>query len=118
MKPKNLPSWRRTGSDPDYRFTLANERTFLAWLRTLLALIAGGTMLMHFSSDMSSPGLARSLAIGLCLISGLFAPVAYMKWRANEIAMREGRGLPHSQSILFFTAFVLAIGLFAGVLLR
>jgi putative membrane protein len=112
------PTWRRSGNDPDYRFTLANERTFLAWLRTLLALIAGGTMLMHFSSDMSSPGLAKFLAIGLCVISGLFAPVAYMKWRANEIAMREGRGLPHSQSIVFFAAFVLAIGVFAGVLLR
>jgi hypothetical protein len=28
--------------EPDYRFTFANERTFLAWIRTALALIAGG----------------------------------------------------------------------------
>ena len=26
--------WRKTGKAPDYRFTLANERTFLAWIRT------------------------------------------------------------------------------------
>jgi putative membrane protein len=118
MKTNRSPGWRRTGQDPDYRFTLANERTFLAWLRTLLALIAGGIMLMHFSGDMTSPVLAKSLAIGLCILSGLFAPLAYLKWRDNEIAMREGRGLPHSQSVLFFAAFVLTIGIFAGLVLR
>ena len=36
------PRWYEEGEEPDYRFTLANERTFLAWLRTALALIAGG----------------------------------------------------------------------------
>ena len=30
------------GEEPDYRFTLANERTFLAWVRTALGLLAGG----------------------------------------------------------------------------
>lgn len=34
------PKWRREGRDPDYRFSLANERTFLAWIRTALALLS------------------------------------------------------------------------------
>ena len=33
---------RRHGHEPDYRFTLANERTFLAWIRTSLGLMAVG----------------------------------------------------------------------------
>ena len=36
------------GTDPDPRFTLANERTFLAWNRTALALIAGGLAVAQF----------------------------------------------------------------------
>jgi putative membrane protein len=39
------PAWRHEGTEPDYRFTLANERTFLAWIRTALALLAGGVLL-------------------------------------------------------------------------
>ena len=38
---------RSVGEEPDYRFTLANERTFLAWIRTALALIAGGVALVQ-----------------------------------------------------------------------
>ena len=39
-------SWPRwvydEGTDPDPRFTLANERTFLAWIRTSIAFMAAG----------------------------------------------------------------------------
>lgn len=31
--------WSRQGEEPDYRLTLANERTFLAWIRTALAIL-------------------------------------------------------------------------------
>lgn len=33
------------GSDPDPRFSLANERTLLAWIRTSLAFLALGVAL-------------------------------------------------------------------------
>ena len=32
----------RLGEAPDYRFSLANERTFLAWIRTALGFLAAG----------------------------------------------------------------------------
>ena len=44
------PSWRQEGQEPDYRFSLANERTFLARIRTALALLAGGALLDQFST--------------------------------------------------------------------
>ena len=36
---------------PDIRFTLANERTFLAWLRTAIGLIAAGVAVFHFLDE-------------------------------------------------------------------
>ncbi|MEU1021518.1 DUF202 domain-containing protein, partial [Streptomyces sp. NPDC005904] len=53
---------REEGDTPDYRFSLANERTFLAWLRTALALIGGG-----FAVDQFLPDLRRGWRIGLAL---------------------------------------------------
>ena len=40
------PAWRKTGSTPDYRFSLANETTFLAWIRTALAVLAAGAVVV------------------------------------------------------------------------
>lgn len=60
------PKWRREGRDPDYRFSLANERTFLAWIRSALALLAGGVILEQLATrlgppDSSSPSRRRWL---------------------------------------------------------
>lgn len=44
--PRRRPPLREVGHDPDYRFSLANERTFLAWIRTALALIPVAALLV------------------------------------------------------------------------
>lgn len=49
--------------EPDYRFTFANERTFLAWLRTALALIVAGLALTQLPDLTESTW--RRLVIGL-----------------------------------------------------
>ncbi len=82
------------GEDPDYRFTLANERTFLAWVRTSLALIAAGVAVIRFV-----PGLTLIRhALGFLLIGlgGFLSAMAYRDWQRNEEAMRFGRRLPRS----------------------
>ncbi len=82
------------GTRPDYRFTLANERTFLAWVRTALAMMAAGVAVVQFV-----PGLAVARHIlGLLLITlgGLLAAVSYTHWKRNEQAMRHGEELPRS----------------------
>ncbi|MEW1668062.1 YidH family protein [Streptomyces albidoflavus] len=84
------------GDTPDYRFSLANERTFLAWLRTALALIAGG-----FAVDQFLPGLPDgwriALALGLLASGVLCALRAVHHWVRCERAMRRGEDLPVSR---------------------
>ncbi len=82
------------GEDPDYRFTLANERTFLAWVRTSLALIAAGVAVIRFVPGLS---LVRH-ALGFLLIGlgGFLAWMSHHDWQRNELAMRFGRRLPRS----------------------
>lgn len=84
---------RGQGVTPDYRFSLANERTFLAWLRTALALIGGG-----FAVDQFLPGLRREWRVGLALAllgaGALCSLRAVNHWVRCERAMRRGEDLP------------------------
>ncbi|GAA4052106.1 hypothetical protein GCM10022282_11340 [Agromyces indicus] len=98
------PSWQQEGQDPDYRFTLANERTFLAWIRTALALLAGGVLLHQFAVGLEPRVVLVIVAVGLGLVSTALSVVAYTRWRANEIAMRHGRPLPYGWALPVLTA--------------
>lgn len=88
------PAWRQSGEEPDYRFTLANERTFLAWVRTALAILAGGVLLEQFATTLEPRAVIVALALGLAIVSSVLCTVAYVRWKANEIAMRHARPLP------------------------
>jgi putative membrane protein len=92
------------GSEPDPRFTLANERTFLAWIRTSLALIAGGVAIDAVALPL--PVWVRVTTSVVLLVLGLSLPVlAWLDWAATERAMRLDRPLPGS-----ITTLPLAIG--------
>ena len=82
-----------TGSEPDPRASLANERTFLAWVRTSLALLAAGVALEALDLPVQ-PGLRLAAALVL-LVLGVLAPLqAWRGWTGVERALREGRPLP------------------------
>jgi putative membrane protein len=90
MAPRSL---RDIGEDPDPRFTFANERTFLAWNRTALALIGGGLaagQLLEFDSE----ALRLLVALPPILLGGVLAITSYRRWEANERAMRLREPLP------------------------
>ena len=57
----------RLGEAPDYRFSLANERTFLAWIRTALGFLAAGVGLDQLAPDFATPLIREVLALLLCL---------------------------------------------------
>ena len=80
--------------DPDYRFTLANERTFLAWIRTALALIAGGVAVVQFAPAFGIAGVRHLLSVVLTAGGGVLAVSAVHRWRVVQDAMRRGADLP------------------------
>ncbi|WP_427018455.1 YidH family protein [Pseudarthrobacter sp. P1] len=111
------PAWRRTGNTPDYRFSLANERTFLAWIRTALALLAGAVALDQLAPQFA-PGVLRVLlCLALAGIGAVLAIVSYRRWSAQEQAMRHNRELPHSWMLLGMSVVVSAAALVVAILI-
>lgn len=119
MRARFPQSVYRTGDEPDARFSLANERTFLAWNRTALALIAGGVALEALGLDLQ-PGLR--LAASLVLIAaGLVVPVlAWFEWGRTERALRSGSPLPGSATSVALAVTIVLVGalVLLGVVLR
>lgn len=105
---------RTVGRDPDYRFTLANERTFLSWIRTALALSAGGLAAVTILDDF--PG-EEFLGIALLALSFLTAASAYRRWALNERAMRLAEPLPPSRLPMYMAIGVALVAVAAVVLL-
>lgn len=77
------------GEDPDYRFSLANERTFLAWIRTALALNGGGLAVVSFLPQFAVIG-REVVGVLLITLGTLLSGRSYSRWRNNEEAMRTG----------------------------
>ncbi|AJK67697.1 YidH family protein [Corynebacterium marinum] len=82
------------GEEPDARFTLANERTFLAWTRTSLAFLAGGIALGAFPLAEISDEVRTLAAIFVVTVGLLISGGAAVRWLRVERAMRHGRPLP------------------------
>ena len=78
----------------DYRVTLANERTVLAWVRTSLGFVAGGIAVSELVSG--APAVRTALALLLVGGGGLGAVLAYRRWSAIEAAMLADEPLPAS----------------------
>ena len=97
----------------DYRFTLANERTFLAWMRTAIALVAGGIVAakaLNFDHEALRWVVAAPPIVG----GGVVAGGATVRWRRYEDAMRAGRELPVGRGIV---ALGVALAVYALVVL-
>lgn len=89
------PPLQEVGEDPDPRFTFANERTFLAWNRTALALIGGGLAAGQLL-DFESRAVQLLVSLAPILLGGVLALASYRRWENNERALRLGEPLPGS----------------------
>jgi putative membrane protein len=97
--------------DPDARFLLANERTVLAWLRTSIALQAGGVGVLRFASSLD---LNEVIGATLILLGALGGAAGFLRYRAADRAIRRGELPPHG---IAPEALAIAVTLLAIVLL-
>src|SRR4051794_27230583 len=106
---------RDVGEEPDVRFTLANERTYLAWIRTSLALIGGGLaagQLLEFQSEVAR----LAVALPPIVLGAVLALTSYRRWEANQRALRLGEPLPSGGPPRLLAAGIGAVALVvAGV---
>ncbi len=91
---------------PDYRFSLANERTLLAWLRTALALVAGGVAITQFAPDLGVPASGPVVAAGLLLAGLVTAVSGHRRYVRNERAIAADEPLPVSSAAAWVTGLV------------
>ncbi|RKR07623.1 putative membrane protein [Kushneria sinocarnis] len=111
------PAWFEQGRHPDYRFSLANERTFLAWIRTALAFMAGAVGIYQFAPDFATPVTREALGVLLTLGGASLALAAYRRWSRNEQAMRSDSALPYTRLLLVVAIFVAIVALALALLI-
>ncbi|VTP12248.1 Inner membrane protein YidH [Phytobacter ursingii] len=109
--------WWLAGKTPDYRFTLANERTFLAWIRTALALMAGAVGVEQFAPQISSAELRIGISMLLLVAASAMGFMAWRRWRRNEYAMRLENNLPYTRALVILSALMVFLAILLGVLL-
>lgn len=116
MRPTALipPHPRTQGSDPDYRFTLANERTFLSWIRTALALAAAGLGATALLDDIVGE---EYIGLALLVLSVVTAALSYRRWALSETAMRLEQPLPASRLPLVLAIGVASIAVGSAILI-
>lgn len=94
MAGRRWPRWVYDGgTEPDARFSFANERTFLAWVRTSLALVAAGVAVDAFDLPLSGQ-VQHLLAVALVCLGLVCASASWVRWARAERAMRQGQPLP------------------------
>jgi len=98
--------------EPDARFTLANERTLLAYQRSAIGLMAAAIAVAHFFGD---DALVIVLALVL-LATGAFAAVGgYLRYRQVDEALREGRPIGSGSAAHLVSVAVLLCMILAAV---
>ena len=99
------------GVEPDYRFTLANERTFLAWERTALGLLAAAVAVVQLVPELSIAGARHVLGAVLALLAILTAGMGILRWEQVDRAIRRDLPLPRHPTPVYLGIGLVVIGL-------
>jgi putative membrane protein len=106
------------GTEPDPRFTFANERTFLAWSRTALALVVAGLGIVQLLPPFPGvPAGRHLLGVPLIVLGAVLATVAYAEWVRNQRALRRGQPLPRSFMPWILAAAITGMALISAIVL-
>ncbi|MGA9308986.1 MAG: DUF202 domain-containing protein [Pseudonocardiaceae bacterium] len=102
--------------EPDYRFTLANERTFLAWLRTALALLAAAVAVVQLVPEFAIPGARHVVGGLLAALAVITAGAGLRRWEQVDRAIRQGLPLPRNRIPRLLAGGLILIALLGVVL--
>jgi putative membrane protein len=106
------------GTEPDPRFTFANERTFLAWSRTALALVVAGLAIVQLLPPFPGvPAGRHLLGVPLIVLGAVLAVAAYSEWVRNQRALRRGEPLPRSVMPWILAATIAGMALISAIVL-
>jgi putative membrane protein len=104
------------GTEPDPRFTFANERTFLAWSRTALALVVAGLGVVQLLPPFPGVPWGRHvLGVPLIVFGAVVAVTSYGEWTRSQRAMRHGWSLPRSVMPLIMAVIIAVMAIAAAV---
>jgi inner membrane protein YidH len=105
-------------SEPDARFTFANERTFLAWTRTALAFMVAGLGIVQLLPPFPGVPWGRHLlGVPLIVIGAVIAVVSYSQWVRSQRALRLGDPLPRSVLPVILAITITAMAVISAVVL-
>jgi putative membrane protein len=104
------PSWWQVGEEPDYRYSLANERTFLAWVRTALGMLAGAIAVAQLATAVPQ-ALRLTIALSLALLATGVSAASFWQWRERQRRMRLGLPLGRTPILPVLTVSLIALGL-------
>jgi putative membrane protein len=97
--------------EPDYRFTLANERTFLAWQRTSLGLLAAAVAAVQFMPELPIHGMRHTLGAMVGTLAMLTAGTGLQRWTQVDRAIRHGQPLPRPTTPVYLAVGLVLIGM-------
>jgi putative membrane protein len=100
----------------DYRFLLANERTFLAYVRTAVALHVAGFGILQFLTH-GHTSVREAFGIGMVAVGSFVGVVGYRRFRSNEAVIRQGGDMHTSRSPVVLALAVGALPLLAALLI-
>ncbi len=104
-------------AEPDYRFTLANERTFLAYIRTAIALDGAGLAVVQFLTSVGNHHSRLLVGIALALAALATTVVGFQRWQSVQAAMRRDAPLPSSYVPLALTIVLATASIAAAIAL-
>jgi putative membrane protein len=105
------PRAEPVAAEPDYRFTLANERTFLAWQRTALGLLAAAVAVVQLVPELAVPGARHLLGGILGLLAMMTAAAGLHRWTQVDHAVRRGLPLPRHRTPVYLSLGLVGLGL-------